>query len=362
MTKSRILIVTVVVALVVSWLLSGILTKTPIETPSSIAEAKEALDETIAARDPMSVRGRRSTASEQFELIVLYGRIVDRNQSTVPALTRGQIVKRHVDIGDKVKTGDVLCELDILDRDAQVEAARDAVDVLEKEFESTLTLIEDGFDQRLNSARKKSQLSAAQQRLLAAELELQHTKIKAPIDGIVDQVHVNVGDYIETGNPCATILVLDPVYVQAYVSEEHVHQLNLGQEAEILLPNGATRKGTLSFVSRRGDLSTRTFRIEIELPNEDYAISSGLSATINLPTTPHMAHKIPASVMAMNEQGRLGIKTVDSDNVVAFHEIDIVREDSDGVWVSGLPSVTTIITVGQGLVVAGERVSVELRD
>ena len=75
-----------------------------------------------------------------------------------------------------------------------------------------------------------------------------------------------------------------------------------------------------------------------------------------------MAHKIPASVMAMNEQGRLGIKTVDSDDMVAFHEIDIVREDSDGVWVSGLPSVTTIITVGQGLVVAGERVSVELRD
>ena len=87
---------------------------------------------------------------------------------------------------------------------------------------------------------------------------------------------------LKLGNPCATILVLDPVYVQAYVSEEHVHQLNLGQEAEILLPNGATRTGTLSFVSRRGDLSTRTFRIEIELPNEDYAISSGLSATINL--------------------------------------------------------------------------------
>ena len=167
MTKSRILIVTVVVVLVVSWLLSGILTKTPIETPSSIAEAKEALDETIAARDPMSVRGRRSTASEQFELIVLYGRIVDRNQSTVPALTRGQIIKRHVDIGDKVKAGDVLCELDILDRVAQVEAAKRCRRRLGKGIRKHLTLIEDGFDQRLNSARKKSQLSAAQQRLLS---------------------------------------------------------------------------------------------------------------------------------------------------------------------------------------------------
>ena len=362
MTKARILIVTVVVFLVVSWLLSGILTKTPIDTPSSIAEAKEALDETITARDPMSVRGRRSTASEQFELIVLYGRIIDRNESTVPALTRGQIVSRHVEIGDKVKKGDVLCELDVLDRDAQVEVARDAVDVLEKEYESTLTLIEDGFDQRLNSARKKSQLSAAQQQLRAAELELKQTKITAPIDGIIDQVHANVGDFVDVGNPCATILVLDPVYVQAFVSEEHIHQLNLGQEAEILLPNGETRTGTLSFVSRKGDTRTRTFRIEIALPNADYSISSGLSATINLPTAQHMAHKIPASVMAMDEHGRLGIKTVNSESTVVFHEIEIVREDEDGVWVSGLPSTTTIITVGQGLVVAGEHVSVELRD
>ena len=362
MTKARILIVTVVVILVGAWLFSGILTKTPIDTPSSIAEAKEALDETIAARDPMSVRGRRSTASEQYELIVLYGRIIDRNESTVPALTRGQIVKRHVEIGDKVKKGDVLCELDILDRDEQVEVAKDAVDVLEKEYESTRTLIEDGFDQRLNSARKKAQLSAAQQQLRAAELELKQTKIKAPIDGVIDQVHVNVGDFVDVGNPCATILVLDPVYVQAFVSEEHIHQLSLGQEAEILLPNGETRTGTLSFVSRKGDTRTRTFRIEIALPNADYSISSGLSATIQLPTEQHMAHKIPASVMAMDEHGSLGIKTVNSDNTVEFHEIDIVREDEDGVCVSGLPSTTTIITVGQGLVVAGEQVSVELRD
>ena len=159
-----------------------------------------------------------------------------------------------------------------------------------------------------------------------------------------------------------TILVLNPVYVQAYVSEEHLHQLALGQEAEILLPNGATTTGTLSYVSRKGDTSTRTFRIEIALPNSDYAISSGLSATVHLPTEQHMAHKIPASVMSMDELGRLGIKTVDSDNTVEFLEIEIIREDADGVWVSGLPSATTIITVGQGLVVAGERVSVELRD
>ena len=360
MTKSRILIVTVVVALVVSWLLSGILTKTPIETPGSIAEAKEALDETIRSRDPMSVRGKRSTATEQFELIVLYGRIIDRNQSTVPALIRGQIVARHVEIGDKVETGDVLCELDILDRDAQIEAAKDAVDVLEKEYASTLSLIENGFDERLNSARKKAQLSAAQQRLLAAELDLEQTKITAPIDGIIHQVHTNVGDFVDVGNSCATILVLDPVYVQAYVSEEHVHQLALGQKAAILLPNGQTKTGTLSYVSRKGDPSTRTFRIEIALPNADYAISSGLSATVHLPTEQHMAHKIPASVMSMDELGRLGIKIVDSDNTVEFHEIEIIREDADGVWVSGLPSATTIITVGQGLVVAGERVSVEL--
>jgi multidrug efflux system membrane fusion protein len=61
-------------------------------------------------------------------------------------------------------------------------------------------------------------------------------------------------------------------------------------------------------------------------------------------------------LFTLDDAGNLGIRTLNANNVVEFHEVAVVREDADGVWVSGLPEVATIITVGQELVVPGERV------
>ena len=64
-------------------------------------------------------------------------------------------------------------------------------------------------------------------------------------------------------------------------------------------------------------------------------------------------------MLVLDEFGNLGIKSVDDDNRVEFHGIEIVREDQDGVWVTGLPNRVNVINVGQGLVVADEHVAVQ---
>lgn len=359
MNKTRILTVVVVVGLVVAWLLSGVLTDSPSEAVVSLAEAKEIRDTEASVGQGVLVRAKRSTAVLQDDTIVLRGRIVDRNQSTVPARTRGQVIARHVEIGDSVEEGDVLCELNPEDRQAQVDVAKDALDLAEKEFKSVTTLTERGFEQELDTARKKAQLSASKQKLLAAEIELENTKISAPIDGIVDMVHANVGDYVNLGSPCATLLVLDPVYAQGFVTEEYISELSLGSSATVTLPNGETREGELSFISKKAEENSRTFRVEIEMSNEDLSISSGMSATIEIVIASTLAHQVPTSVAMLDQEGSLGVKVVATNDLVEFRKVDIVREDSHGIWVSGLPERATIITVGQGLVVEGERVTVD---
>lgn len=359
MSKTRILTVIVVVGAVVVWLLSGVLTDSPSEAIVSLAEAKEIRDTEAASEQGVLVRAKRSTAVPQDDTIVLRGRIVDRNQATVPARTRGQVIARLVEIGDAVEEGDVLCELDLEDRQALVDVAKDALDLAEKEFKSVTTLTERGFEQELDTARKKAQLSASKQALLAAEIELENTKITAPIDGIVDMVHANVGDFVNLGSPCATILVLDPVYAQGFVAEEHIASLTLGSSATVTLPNGESREGELSFISKKAEENSRTFRVEIELSNENLSISSGMSANIEIVVDSTLAHQVPTSVAMLDQNGSLGVKLVASNDVVEFRRVSIVREDPDGIWVSGLPERATIITVGQGLVVEGERVSVD---
>ena len=359
MNKIRIVTVAVVVAVVLLWLLSGILNEPTPEPLISLALAKELRDGQEDDGQLKMVRAKKSVASQQSEMIVLRGKIIDRNQATVAARTNGQVIARKVKIGDTVVKDEVLCELDVMDRAARVEAAKEALELAQKEHASSNELIELGFERELDAARMKARISSFRQQLLANEIELRNTKIRAPIDGLVEEVHVNVGDFITVGQPCATILDLDPVYAQAFVEENHVGRLELGDEALITLPNEQVKSGKLTFVSKRADQSSRTFRVEVTLPNDDYTISSGMSASIELVVASRLAHKVPTSVLVLDEFEVLGIKTVDNDNLVEFHAIDIVREDVDGVWVAGLPSEATIITVGQGLVVQDERVALD---
>lgn len=359
MKTTRVITVAVVVAVVLAWLLSGILTEPTPEPLISLAQAKELRDSQEDDGQLKLVRAKKSVASQQSEAIVLRGKIIDRDQATVAARTSGQVIARKVKIGDTVQKNNVLCEIDVMDRAARVEAAKKALELAEKEYTSSTELIELGFEKELDAARMTAQVSSFRQQLLASEIELRNTKIRAPIDGIIEEVHVNVGDFITAGQPCVTILNLNPVYAQAFVEEDHIDRLKIGDVASVTLPNEKVKKGRLTFISKRADQNSRTFRVEISLPNDDYSISSGVSASVELVLDSRIAHKVPTSVLVLDEFGMLGVKTVNNEMLVKFHTVEIVREDKDGVWVAGLPSEAIIITVGQGLVVQDERVALD---
>ena len=69
-----------------------------------------------------------------------------------------------------------------------------------------------------------------------------------------------------------------------------------------------------------------------------------------------MAHRVSPAVLALDDNGNLGVKTLAEDNTVAFREIKIVKTESNGAWVTGLPNEVTLITLGQGFVNPGEEV------
>lgn len=359
MTKTKLAMIFILVAVVLAWLLSGILTSDPPVIQPSLAEAKEARTTTESDLPLATVRAKRSTASEQSKTITFRGRTIDKNKATVTAETSGRIVSRPVDIGEMVSEGDILCQIAANDRIAKLDQTKDALTLAKKEYESSLKLSEQNFQQELATARFKAAFSAAQAQLVNQEIELENTAIRAPISGIVHEVHANVGEYMQIGFPCATILVLNPIYAEAFITEEHIGEVRIGDAADVTLPNGLVLTGLLTFVSRQADDQTRTFRVEVELDNADYEISSGLSATLQFSNRTYYAHKVPTSVLVLDEFGNLGIKSVDDDNRVEFHGIEIVREDQDGVWVTGLPNRVNVINVGQGLVVADEHVAVQ---
>ena len=133
--------------------------------------------------------------------------------------------------------------------------------------------------------------------------------------------------------------------------------LKVNQPATVRFITGEERTGTVTFVGTSAASETRTFLAEIEVANDDGAIPAGISAEVIIPTGETIAHFLSPSIVSLNTEGSLGIKTVDENDVVVFFPIEVVKAQIDGIWVTGLPDTADIIAVGQGFVNEGETVA-----
>src|SRR5262249_47395482 len=103
---------------------------------------------------------------------------------------------------------------------------------------------------------------------------------------------------------------------------------------------------------------TRTFRLELEVPNPQGTIRDGITAEIHITASSVEAHRISPAILALDERGTIGVRVVDQNRRVRFVPVKIISDGADGVWVSGLPHTVTIITVGQEYVANGQEVTV----
>jgi len=126
--------------------------------------------------------------------------------------------------------------------------------------------------------------------------------------------------------------------------------------ASARLATGQTVEGRIRFIGSTADPATRTFRIEIEIPNADRAVKDGVTAEIAIPLKPVTAHRFSPAILTLDDKGTIGVRTVGADDVVAFVPVEIVASDEGGVWVTGLPPSPAVITVGHEYVVAGQKV------
>ena len=184
-------------------------------------------------------------------------------------------------------------------------------------------------------------------------VELNRTEVKAPFSGYIESI-VKPGNFLDRGQICATIIDLDPIKFVAEVPEIQVSKVNIGQEAIIELITNQRVNGNLTFVSKSASPKTKTFKIESEIVNSSGSIKDGVTATMTIRTDPVLAHRISPSILVLDDLGRIGVKVVNSNNVVEFSEVQIIEDLEEGLWISGLPDSVEIIVQGQGFVEDGQ--------
>ena len=344
----------VIAAVLALWLYSGDHSSKVVE--GSLADANREAERIDADAAPTRVRVAVLQASERARTIKVRGKTENKRTVQVRAELNGTVIERPVERGSQVDQGDLLCRISTEDRLVAVKEASAALNQARIDYQGALKLKEKGFNSESAIAAAQARLASAQANLDRRKLDLAKLEVRAPFAGFVDDVHQERGDYVTPGAGCATVVDLDPMLLVGRVSERDVITLQAGQEAIGILSNGNKVKGPVSFIGQQSDPNTRTYPIEVEIPNADYALRSGITTEIHVPVEYVMAQQVTPAVFALSDEGSIGIRTIDANNTVEFYLVDILEDGPDGVWVTGLPNRAAVIVVGQELVTPGERV------
>jgi multidrug efflux system membrane fusion protein len=354
-TYALALAITVVISL---WLLSGQIGRSAPTAPPTLAELNAERSATTEDKPLTRVRARVIHAELQTAVVPLRGRSENKRTVSVRAETGGPIVERAVERGQRVKKGQLLCRISTEDRQAKLDEGREMLNQARIEYEGSLKLQKQGLISETLTATTKARMATAQAQVEHAAIEIARTQIRAPFDGLVEMTNVEVGDFVQAGSACATVIDLDPMLLVGRVSERDVHKLKLGTVASGVLIDGTRVDGKLTFIGQQSDVSTRTYPVEIQVPNPDYSLRSGVTTQISIPIDTMLAHRISPALLALDDEGRVGVRTLDHDNRVVFNLVKIINDEGGSVWITGLPEVATLITVGQELVVPHQQVDV----
>jgi len=196
-------------------------------------------------------------------------------------------------------------------------------------------------------------IQSAEAAVAGADNEIERLDIHAPFSGLLESDTAELGALLQPGSLCATIIQLDPIKLVGFIAEIDVDKVTVGSRAGARLATGREVIGQVTFLSRSADPTTRTFRVEVEVPNADQSIRDGQTAEIIIESDGLDAHLVPQSSLTLDDEGALGVRVVNDDQTAGFVPIQVLRDTVDGMYVSGLPPEANIIVVGQEFVTAG---------
>lgn len=323
--------------------------------PPTNAAAESAKTETL----DVLVEVRTLVAVSRTRRIELRGRTEASRWVDIRAETAARVVAINAKKGAIVRAGQVIVELAIDDREAKLAEAIATVHQRQMEYDASQRLSERGYRAQTKHAEAGAKLDKALAYQAQIELDISNTHIKAPFDGVLELRNVEMGDYVSKNMTIARVVDQDPYLVVGQVSEIDVPFLRVGESGKATLASGEVIEGKLRFIATTAEQKTRTFRVEMEVSNRDGHLRDGLTAEISVEVDERMAHHVSSAILTLNDEGELGVRSVDASNTVKFYPVEIIDDTGDGVWLSGLPESVDVISVGQEFVREGDQVRTE---
>ena len=304
------------------------------------------------------------------------GEVRARVESRLGFRVGGKITQRAADVGQKVKAGSVLAQLDPQDYRLAAEAARAQVaaamtnrDLAAADYKRYLTLREQNFISGAELERRETTLKAAQAQLDQAQAQLasqgnqaRYTNLVADVSGVVTAVEAEVGQVVAAGTPVVRIAADGPRDVAFAVPEDKVAAVRPGTAVQVKQwADDALLQGRVREVAASADPVTRTYAVKVSL---DPAAQPPLGATVTvLPQLPALASgpviKIPISALRQDGQGT-SVWVLDRTTMtVRSQPVQLATADgNDAVIAAGLEPGMVIVSAGVHVLAPGQKVSV----
>ncbi|HKS60219.1 MAG TPA: efflux RND transporter periplasmic adaptor subunit [Xanthobacteraceae bacterium] len=351
MKGNRIVAVGIIVA-AGAWIASGHL------FPHETAESRAAVGPAAVEAKRFRVSVLTARLEPRSRQLVLSGRTEADRKMMVTARVDGTVSELKVRRGSVVKEGDVIAVLSDEAREARVLQARAMLTQRKTELAARMKLVEQGSLPKLEAVNLETQFKAAEAALAAAEAEKDRSVIRAPWSGIINDVPVEIGQAVLSfaGKELAQIVSLDPIIAVVEVAERNLHGLHVGDPAELRLVTGHKAQGKVRFISKSASQGTRTYRVEVEIPNKDGFIPDGITSEVAVPLAAVPAVRVPRSALTFSSSGELGVRIVDAANKVVFVPVSVVEDQQQFMWVGGVADAARVIVQGQDFVREGQEV------
>ncbi len=299
-----------------------------------------------------------SSQAQPIELSVsALGSVTSEVEATVRSRTEGIVQALNVQAGDEVVQGQVIVQLATEDRQLKLDRASLEARRLDREFRRSQQLFEQQLITKSALDSVESALKAAEAAVADAQKSLDFLRVRAPFDGVVESVMVEVGSVV--GAQSALLSLVDPsqLTITVELAQTDIAQVVKGQRASVARAGALPQAATVQRIAPLSSGVSRMFEVDL-LPASTAGLRAGMSVSAEIQVEKVQAHFVSPAWLFLDDNGRVGVKTVSTEGVVQFFPVELVRADAQGFYVSGLPESVDIISVGAGFVSAGSTVEV----
>jgi membrane fusion protein (multidrug efflux system) len=319
------------------------------EAPATEAPPVNVTIETVVAQPELADTFELPAAIEPNRVIDISAEVAGRIERIGPAK------------GEPVAAGDLLIQLNADLLRPQFESAKAQVEFNQLEYDRMVNLVKDNATARRDLDNATTQLAVSKANLEQIRARLDRTRILAPTAGVLNDLLVEEGEYVDVGKPVAEVVETDPVKAVVEVPERDIAFFSVGDEAEVFVNIKDIERrnvGRITFISELANSQTRSTRMEILLENKERLLHSGQIVRVRLTRRILKdAILIPLLAVIPMEEG-MAVYVVNSGQAER-REVKLGAIKGDRVQViAGLTPGEKLIVAGHRFVAPGQKVNI----